>query len=194
MSKYDGYHTALAPEPFRLEPLDCAHFSDGSAFQYDLMQGSPSWLNECDILYSELPWRKGFTEFERRAGYSDRAYNDFLGAVRVAVNDFGGPAVMVTGAHALKRLDPDDYFQVCLNGEWMLALTWKCRVKEGFDTTRLLDWLARRYSVLGDFCCGYGATAKAARNAGKRFIVSDYNGSCIRYIFENMSSNIKIAA
>jgi len=188
MSKYDGYHTALAPEPFRLPILDRAVFHDGVAIRHDLIKGRlPGEFSSCDLIYSELPWRKGFVEFERRAGEGGRDYNLFLDTVRLSIAAIGAPAVMVTGIHAMKRLDPDAAFKVRLNGEEMLALSWKCNIPSGLDCQELLNFLAVNYGCVGDFCCGYGRAARAAREHGKRFVVSDYNGSCIRYIADTMS-------
>lgn len=187
MGKYDGYHTALAPEPFRLAPLDSATFEDGVAIRHDLFDRFlPTEFLNCRAIYSELPWRKGFDVFERRAGFDGRSYNDFLDVVRSSVEFLGVPTVIITGAHAVKRLDPDSVAPISLNGERMLALGWNIKVIEKGDCGEWAKFLCRT-GVIGDFCCGYGRTARIARDNGARFVVSDYNGSCIRYIAESMA-------
>lgn len=194
MGKYDGYHTALAPEPFRLDPLDRAVFDDGLAFQHDIFNGLPIEYYGCAALYSELPWRKGFDVFEGRAGVKGRSYNDFLDAVRSAVRFLAVPTVIITGAHAVKRLQPDRAVETRLNGEKMLALCWNISPPESEDCKDVLWLMANACASIGDFCCGYGRTARFAREAGARFVVSDYNGSCIRYVAETMGNDMNIAA
>lgn len=190
MGKYDGYHTALAPEPFKLPSLDRVEFRDGVAIRHDLFSGSlPDEFQECDVLYAELPWRKGFTEFERRVDPNlERDYHAFLDRVRSTIEVAGKPAVIITGRHAVKRLAPQWSGVANLNGEDMLAISWNCGPISG-STPEILDMLAMKYDCLGDFCCGYGSTAKAARKNGKRFVISDFNGSCIRYIANEMGLN-----
>lgn len=188
MGKYDGYHTALAPEPFRLEPLDRVAFEDGVAIQHDLFDGFlPSEFLNCRALYSELPWRKGFDVFEQRAGFGGRSYNDFLDVVRSSVEFLSVPTVIITGIHAAKRLEPDCMAKTTLNGEEMLAFGWNIAVPKTGDCKELLKMLAYELDCIGDFCCGYGRTARIARDNGARFVVSDYNGSCIRHISESMA-------
>ena len=50
------------------------------------------------------------------------------------------------------------------------------------DASKIPGELAARYSCIGDFCCGYGRTAKRFNEAGKRFVVSDYNPAWIGYM------------
>jgi hypothetical protein len=49
----------------------------------------------------------------------------------------------------------------------------------------LLHALAQRYDVAGDFCAGYGRTARFFLRSGKRAVVSDFNPQCIGYIAEH---------
>ena len=195
MGKYDGYHTAYVAEQFKLPALERADFPDGVAIRNDIMIGDlPNEFAKCDCLYSELPWRKGFYEFDKRAGIWGRDYSDFLAAVRRHIEAGNKPAVIVTGVHAVKRLAPHMICETQLNGENMLALVWNMRVPVSGDTHRVLQTLTENFDCIGDFCCGYGGTGMAARRAGKQFVMSDHNGSCIRYVADKLGPVEALAA
>jgi hypothetical protein len=187
MSRHDGYHTALNDAEPHHKQVDRAEFRDGVALRYDLFEGYiPPDLLSCDVFYSDLPWRSGFEKFEVRAGCEGRNYNDFLDMVQMHIKHMGKPAVMITDKHAITRLCPDRVYPTKLNGDAAVAACWNIELGDCTNERTILAELARRYDVAGDFCCGHGRTAWFFRDAGKRFVVSDYNASCIGYIADKM--------
>ncbi len=51
----------------------------------------------------------------------------------------------------------------------------------------MLFHLAERYNRVGDFTCGYGRVGRIFSGAGKTWVMSDYNPTCIGYIGMNAS-------
>ena len=187
MAKYDGYHTALAdPGPYRARASYAAG-RYGIALQYDLMDMAPSEaFAQCDVFYSDLPWRSGFDTFEARAGKGGRAYADFLAAAKWHVETFAKPTVFVTGKHALAALNPELTYETRLNGAPALAMCWGLRLADTSSEHAILAEIAARFGCLGDYCCGYGRTGRYAINAGKRYVMSDMNEHCIAYIGDKL--------
>lgn len=180
---HEGYHTALNDAPSYHRRAKGAYLDDGTVFQYDLYDRAPSAIfGRAQVFYSDLPWQTGFAKFEARAGVSGRSFPDFLDAVRWHIEYFGKPAVMVTGQHAARRLQPERVYKTRLNGDPALALCWGLELD---NPRNILPELADRYAVGGDFCCGYGRTGRAFRDAGGQFVMSDYNLSCIGYIADH---------
>ncbi len=155
----------------------------------------PPEYKACDVLYTDLPWRPGFEEFNRRAGVEGREYQEFLAAVSRIVNDFPGPVVLVTGKHARRDLPaPDHVMKSRLNGAPCIALSYrldpaKFCINPEFcfcDVEMFLTWLAERFECVGDFCCGYGRVGRIFQEYGRRWVMSDFNPTCIGYIGENL--------
>lgn len=185
--KYDGYHTALAQPYHRVGRASVAYGRHGVAMEYDIFSRDiPAEFHACDVIYADLPWRSGFDTFEERAGKSGRNYNDFLGAVRWHVEALGLPTVLVTGKHALAALGPDRSYPTKLNGAPAMAMCWGIDLNEHGTEREILGDLANRFSVLGDYCCGYGRTARYAIASGKRYVISDMNEQCIAYIGDKL--------
>lgn len=184
------YHTALHPP--RLGPPRFRSVKpQGVAFLWDVCDPAvlPAEYAECDVFYTDLPWRDGFAEFERRAGMpAGRRYAAFLAAVNALTTQICRPLVYVTGRHALRLLlSPTAVHPTRLNGAPAVAVTYGAvECSDWSDATTILASLCARYRCIGDFCCGNGRTAAAAVAAGKRFVVSDYNMRCIGYIHENL--------
>lgn len=187
MAKYDDYHTALAGELDYKRTCTSAHFQRGRVFQYDIFSRSPPReFNSCDVFYADLPWRSGFAEFEGRAGASGRRYGDFLEAVKWHVELFSKPTILVTGKHAIKALDPHEVIETKLNGDPAMALCWNVCLPISGNEHQILATIAEEYAHGGDLCCGYGRTAKAFKDAGKWFTVSDYNPRCVAYVADKL--------
>jgi hypothetical protein len=66
----------------------------------------------------------------------------------------------------------------------------RCDLSLSYDLSKstddLLHYVARYHSCIGDFCCGYGQSARIFRSEGKQFVCSDFNASCIGFIRETM--------
>lgn len=139
------------------------------------------------MIYSELPWKDGYFEFLRRAGMATELalpYEKWLYRLSSSLVRFDIPFVLV-GAKAMTRCMASEWqMPVDLNGS--LAMAIGAGVPRPFDSVRnaeqLLRSLATRYSVLADFCAGYGRTARVAAMLGREFIVSDINPRCIGHI------------
>lgn len=182
------YHTAIASRYTPSPALPAVRFEMGQsvALVHDLFSGPlPPEFADCDVLYADLPWRHGFGVFNHRTGTNDgRTYAGFLKAVSDVVDGAQAGTVLVTGVHALPFLPrPTSLQYVRLNGDPALAFFYKMKCVQGAkDATDLLAALARRYARIGDFCCGYGRSARIFWQAGREFTASDYNSTCIGHI------------
>lgn len=181
------YHSALHPTD-RWPPKDRAESASGVAFVHDIcVKPLTNDYLQADVFYSDLPWRHGFEEFERRAGHSYRTYPEFMQTVSRIIDHCVAPVVLVTGRHAMRYLPkPDELISTKLNNGKCLALAYRANLgfQEIADTNLLLYALAARFECVGDFCCGYGRAGMVFAQRGKRYVMSDYNPSCIGYIAE----------
>lgn len=178
-----------APPVQRWEGAGCL------AFTHDLMTSPqlPSEYLVCDALVADLPWQKGYETFNQRAGIDDgRTYATFMARVAEIVESTTVPLWLVTGKHALPKLPrPDAALSMRLNEDDAVAFGYRPgpEVDRSYGVApEFLHALAQSYDVAGDFCCGYGRTARVFLRAGKRAVVSDFNPRCIGYIAENAPS------
>lgn len=169
------------------------HF-DGArvtAFVHDIISGElpPAYLG-CDVLVADLPWRKGFDEFNQRARIADgRSYPEFMQAVSRIVKGSTGaacPTYLITGRHALPYLPtPDIVLPMRLNEDDAVAIGYRPGPEtfgEFAIAQEFLHELTKHYEQAGDFCCGYGRTGRFFARAGKRAVLSDVNRDCVGYI------------
>jgi hypothetical protein len=185
------YHSALHPAIFAERVARVEHPNGSIAMVHDVMDGLPEEMNDCDVLYADLPWRDGFGRFNRRAGVrDDRTYPALMRAVSEALNASSAAAVMVTGKHAKRLLPPADAeVPVTLNGGPSVAYVYRMEAlpmpgpnREYLPARDLLAFLADRYDRVGDFCCGYGRSGRTFIGAGKTAVLSDLNPMCIGMI------------
>ena len=185
---YHGAHKPAVDAPSRTD------WSDGSslAFVHDLIDGPlPHAYDTCDVLYTDLPWQKGFDIFNKRAGIDDgRTYGKFMAAISgiIASGPSSRPIYLVTGRHALSLLpDAAQVLDTRLNEDAAVIVAYNMQdALESFGEAReLLFSLATQHDRVGDFCCGYGSAARAFRRQGKTFVASDVNPSCIGYIADH---------
>lgn len=192
----EAYHTALASG--RVEPAPAVErfeFRGSLAFVHDLLADritdpAPAEFAPVEVFYADPPWPAGFREFERRAGVAEgRAYAQFMRRLDGLVRAEGRPIVLVAGKLALKHLPrPDNVYATALNGAGVLAICYRVKLRSITNARTILAELADRFGVGGDFCCGYGRTARAFLAAGKTFVVSDYNPRCIGHIAAHAES------
>lgn len=185
---YHGAHEPAveAPAVERWEGNGC------TAFAHDLMSSStlPAEYDACDVMVTDLPWQRGYETFNERAGVEDgRTYAAFMQRVAEIVEATTVPLYLITGRHALAKLpEPATVLPMMLN-EWE-AIAIAYRPGDEADgnygvAPEFLHALAQRYDVAGDWCCGYGRTARFFLRSGKRAVMSDFNPRCIGYISEH---------
>lgn len=178
------YHSQLRP-PVDAPAAERFTLGESVVFRHDVAEGLPVEYDDCDVLYSELPWRNGMSVFNERAGASI-TYKDFLGAVSVIALISEVPLILVTGKHALTRLpDPRQVLTLSLNGDSAVAVIYGARTKPANTATEIITRMANGFSRVGDFCCGYGRTLRIFHQAGKTFVGSDYNARCVGYIAQH---------
>lgn len=190
-----SYHSANLLPVHDIVPVDRWEGEDGSvAFVHDLLSGDvnvlPSEYDRCDVLYADLPWRSGFETFNDRAGIHDgRTYPEFMAAVSRAVIAANRPTVLLTGKHALRYLpEPAQTLPARMmgTGEAALAVFYNLVTGKTWAPSYGVPLqLARTYTCVGDFCCGYGNVLRAFAQEGKQFVGSDYNPACIGYVAEH---------
>ncbi len=184
-------HSALHT-PQNVSPTQRFEIGDSVALVHDLHDVRlPKEYEFCDVIYGEMPWRAGYDEFNKRAGVREsRAYSDLLKSVANMVVRQTIPTIVVTGKHALRYFpEPIRVMDIELSGATKLkgvaayALVYGADLDVEWSTTldAVLD-LASKYNRGGDYCCGYGRTARAFLEAGKSFTVSDHNPHCVGYI------------
>lgn len=199
-----SYHSALT-KPLEVAPCNFFQVGESIAFVHDIRRGLPTDFDPCDVFYTDLPWQGGFLVFEARTkavlaaeyaklGVTTRepqtTYPDFLRSVGEVIRRSSKPMVLVTGRRSMPFLpEPSFVYSSSLNGAPAVALCYSLKLQDGRSATKILSELASRFHCVGDFCCGYGRTARTFHAAGKRFIVSDYNPRCIGQIAKEFGSS-----
>ena len=178
------YFSALRDPATEWPSLSFHKGERGDSFQADISKGIPAAMYKADIWYAEPPWRHGFHKFADRARVSQQmSYEQMLEILKVAIKGSGIPTVLVTGRHAINKLDAEDVAMIKLNGYVAVAGLWGVAAWNDVpDTVEVLSRLAEQYKCIGDFCCGYGKAGRIFAEAGRRYIMSDLNPQCIGYI------------
>ena len=187
------YHSALKPPVTDAPAVDRWEGLNVLAFVHDLMTAPtlPAEYAKVEVLVADLPWQTGFKKFNERAGITEtgRTYAAFMRRVREIVESTGVPTYLITGRHALPKLPtPDVILPMVLNQDEAVAIGYRPGSETDFEygvAQEFLLALATRYRVAGDFCCGYGRTARTFLRQGKRAVVSDFNASCVGYISQH---------
>lgn len=184
------YHTALAGGRIEDAPeLQWVSFPDGVAMQHNIWDPLPREFEECDVWYVEPPFRRGYDEFNERAGTGKQpAWNDFRLHLDTMAIRAGVPVVYVSGREAF-RYHPaaTDAVPMKLNGNDVWALCYNIRIDWPHETNeQVIRGLADRFKCIGDFACGYGFTGAIARQQGARFVLSDHNAQCIGYVAQRL--------
>lgn len=188
MSRFEGYHTALAEPEYEGKPVQ--FWTDGKniALAADLMNGLPPYLKIANVLYAEPPWKQGYDIFNRRAGLiTGRTWEDWLHRFSMLMSGSDKPVCAMVGKQGLAHISPDDVLPIKLsahNCDAFLALWNDVRVQGGSTDEAVID-LAQNYGAVGDLCCGFGRASRLIKQAGGTFIACDVNATCIGYIAEH---------
>lgn len=187
----EPYHSALHDESYypQIFRVDSGR---STAFVHDVTTGMlPPEFDRCDVFYTDLPWKDGVSVFDERMGIEGRKYADFMHAVaKIVVSVLPRPVVLITGKSSLKYLPMvDGVYPTKLNGADAVAACWRVSPVKQWKTTRnVLEDLASRYTVAGDFCCGYGRVAEYFKEPERSCVMSDYNPRCIGGVAERFKA------
>lgn len=182
---YHGAHknTVVAPPLDRWEGDRCV------AFVHDILSSEklPTAYDSCDVMVTDLPWQRGFETFNQRAKVDDgRTYAGFMSRVAEFVEATTVPLYLVTGRHALPHLpEPEALLPMMLNEDEAVAIAYRPGPEaEGCygDAREFLYALTQQYLKAGDWCCGYGRTARLFLRSGRSAVLSDFNPWCIGYV------------
>lgn len=185
------YHTALKRGEVSQWPKLGRHEGKfGLAFVADIAAGIPEEMHDADFWYSDPPWRHGYEIFAERAGREQiLSYSDFMRKIGQEIRKAGKPTVMLIGKQGADALMPDTIADARLNGDDVLACLWNMTKWSGrVDSEEILRFAAFCHSCVGDFFCGYGRAGMFFAKAGKRYVMSDFNPSCIGFIAANEGS------
>lgn len=187
------YHTALSGgSVISAESVARYELNGSVAMQHDLFDPLPKEFDACDVFYCEPPFPDGFTIFNDRAGVTDgRTYEDFARRVGQIIGTIKVPMFLLAAKRTLAYWPKPRFLYKLRHPAGGLL---RCAVYNPDADSRtpeiiVHEWseslifrLAERFGCVGDFACGYGQTARIFHEKGKRFIVSDYVGSCIGVI------------
>jgi hypothetical protein len=181
-----AYHSALR-HGRREYAAACerVEFRDGSvAFVANLADGLAAEYERCDVMYADAPFPAGLKEFERRAGTPAVAWTRLLNALVVGALRLDVPLVFSATTREVKGCpEPDGRWMGRLNGGVVDFWCYGVSVK-ATDASDVIRELAVGHECIGDPLCGYGRSGRLFREAGKRFVMSDINATCIGYIAE----------
>lgn len=175
----EHYYSALKT-PLDLPELE-RHTKNGShAIKHDLNDGVLKSFKNCDVIYSEPAWRHGYKKFHERANIEMKTtYNEYLESITNLIKELGKPSYIVTGQHAVKKLNPDRSVPIKLYKHNAVLCIWNEGKKISAPTnTLLLEELSKNYKKILDFSSGYGIVCRFF----KKFVCTDIGGQCIYYI------------
>lgn len=185
------YHSAHW-DPIGAKPSTGCQTPTGVIFAHDIMTSTelPYQYADVDALYVEIPWSRGFSVFNKRAAVKDkRTYPQFLERVDRLARWAERPTLIVGSAAACKQLSGRTY-PISLTRPGVPAVA--SAVTSYWDkaplertTEKLIARLTREWSTVGDFCCGYGTTVRAAIRGGSNYVASDYNTEAIGCVCAN---------
>lgn len=185
------YHSALAQGRLQDAPPLTAPFTHmgSTVLCWDInREPIPDAYHRCDVIYADPPWSGGISVFDQRAGVVSPDYDEHARRIGRIITDLGKPTVLLIGATLSARLPPADFsMSVMLNGTRAQASFWNGAYALGDVSTDLIRFLAKTYNCVGDFFCGYGTTGRLFAEAGKSFVMSDYNAQCCGFVAREMT-------
>lgn len=185
-----GYHSALVDEEYTDESRIWWAEDGNSAFVHDFANGLPPEFLEADFIYGEPPWKDGYDEFNIRAGKLDAEPFEVvmyrLNCALASLSQMGKPWMVLVGHASARSLGCEWMIPCRLNGSLaaLMGAGGPPPPPEFRDTEKVVHWIASNpdYNIIADFCAGYGRTAQAAVEHGKKFIATDFNPKCIARI------------
>jgi hypothetical protein len=185
------YHSALkSKKTIDLEPLHFWRCNGNYAFIHDIRKPLPPVYAFCDVIYSEPAWSRGLKEFAKRVGAKPMKITEYAGYINLIISSCKKdvPVFLVVSKADIKYYRTPDRvinikFSVHNNMDTLLLVYNYCgEILDGISQYTLIDQLAQEFNKVGDFNCGYGLTGKIFNANKKNFVMSDFNGKCIRYI------------
>lgn len=180
------YHTAIGShktEVVGAKPVTRWTGPQGVAFVHDASGHFPDEYRACDVLYAEPAWRPGYDFFAKRAGIVPKlAWIDWMSALNANILELGKPAVVMCGKSALKVMQTSKVQPAKLRGTNAFAAIYGDVGPLPLVDTDIIAKLASRFSMVGDFACGYGRTGRAFVEQGGQFVMSDISAECIGFI------------
>jgi hypothetical protein len=182
-SKKFPYHSALH-DPIEVNgSLDYFEKDGNVALVNNVLDGIPSVFNKCDILYSEISWIDGLDKFNKRAN-SSLDFTQYITAINSIIRNSKVPTIIIGSIKILSKIEkPHQILETKINGANAKAFVYNY----DFDgmhstTTSIILNIASKFNCVGDFCCGYGNTGRIFKKMNKKFVMSDYNSKCIKFI------------
>lgn len=181
------YHSAL--KGFKQYHKKCSYVNTKNitAFVFDIENDKvPNEFFTADFIYLDLPYRKGYDVFNKRAEKRGKGYSYLMFKILKILNELNKSFYLI-GEKNISQLrvflKHDVYYSIHKCKTYLYSNDSDIKVN---STSELLNYLFEKYNVGLDFMCGYGNTGKIAIEKNKRAILTDYNEKCIGYIYENL--------
>jgi hypothetical protein len=191
-----AYHSALKKELNIDNELYYRQKDDNIAFQHDITEGIPLIYNQCDVLYSEVSWSHGYNIFAERAKVVSSTYLEYINILIEMIKTNKSQPIFLIVENKIKHLFTNAISDLTINqlklhsypttliiSNYQNDFLENSSIITNYD---LLYYLAQNFNKVGDFCCGYGNTAKIFKQYNKNFICSDINPKCIYYIAKEL--------
>lgn len=189
------YHSALKGTKIEdAPPLDRFEINGSIGFVHDIFDPLPADFDKCDFFYSDPPYPAGMKIFDERVNISGRSYSDFADHISHFILTTNKPIVMSFSKTALKRYPkPEQIIEVefvhSKGGITTTLAVWHAHLGDIKSTDDAINTLLDSSECVGDMFCGYGRTAWLAHRRNKKFVVSDYNPTCIGYTAQMLGIN-----
>jgi len=186
------YHSA-AKTPYienfkqRGKPRDYYKDNNINAFIFNVETDNiPKEFYKAEFVYLDLPYRKGYNEFNKRAKKKGKGYNYLANRTLEIVKELNLPFYIIAQKNTIKELKEYKQYELGFsvhNGMTTCLYSNDNKLKAK-DTDELLKKLFIKYDLGLDFMCGYGNTGKYAIANKKKAILTDFNKKCIGYLYE----------
>lgn len=177
----DNYHSAFSAAKSDLQELDAFERGGKLVFQHDIKNGVHPTFYDCDFVYTEPAWKRGYEPFQKRANVEMSTHDEYLESIKSIIVELQKPTIVIGGLHMLKILSPLYYTPIQLHQMDSIAMFWNMHPITTKKTFDLLDILTVRHGTMLDFSCGYGSHLHRFNN----FICSDINKKCVYYVAKN---------
>lgn len=190
-----AYHSALKGTKIEeAAPLDRFELDGSIGLVHDIFEPLPSEFDQCDFFYADPPYPAGIKIFDERVNISGRTYSQFANHISDFIKATSKPIVMSFSKTVLSRYPKADQiievdFVHSKGGIKTTLAIWNAHLTGIKSTDDAIHSLLDIHNCVGDMFCGYGRTALIAHNRNKRFVVSDYNPTCIGYTAKMLGIN-----